>query len=327
MILADKIIRLRKKNGWSQEELAEKMDVSRQAVAKWEGAQTVPNLEKILQLGTLFGVTIDYLLRDEIENEEFTDIDAASGVKRVTLAEANEFLEWRKSAAVRIAGATFLCILAVIQLLLFAGASEDGLLGISEDFAGVVGVVVLLIMVAVAVAIFILCDFQNAPYKFLEKDFFEVEYGVRGMVREKQEEYKNTYTKCNIAGTCLCILSPTPLLLSALFAKDDFSIIVMLTVTLFLAGIGVVIFIIAGDRWESMQKLLEEGKYTAEGKQNARIEDNVAGIYWLVATAIYLGWSFLTNEWGTTWVVWPVAGVLFAGVVRICTLIGERQNR
>ena len=47
MILADKIIRLRKKNGWSQEELAEKMDVSRQAVSKWESAQTVPDLEKI----------------------------------------------------------------------------------------------------------------------------------------------------------------------------------------------------------------------------------------------------------------------------------------
>ena len=50
MILADKIVRLRKKNGWSQEELAQKMNVSRQAVSKWESAQTVPELEKILQL-------------------------------------------------------------------------------------------------------------------------------------------------------------------------------------------------------------------------------------------------------------------------------------
>ena len=72
MILADKIIRLRKKNGWSQEELAEKMQVSRQAVSKWEGAQTVPDLEKILMLSTLFGVTTDYLLKDEMEDEEFT---------------------------------------------------------------------------------------------------------------------------------------------------------------------------------------------------------------------------------------------------------------
>lgn len=45
MILADKIIRLRKRNGWSQEELAAKMNVSRQAVSKWEAAQTTPDLE------------------------------------------------------------------------------------------------------------------------------------------------------------------------------------------------------------------------------------------------------------------------------------------
>ena len=64
MIFADKLIRLRKKNGWSQEELAEKLNVSRQAVSKWESAQTVPELEKLLQLSALFGVTTDYLLKD-----------------------------------------------------------------------------------------------------------------------------------------------------------------------------------------------------------------------------------------------------------------------
>ena len=75
MILADKIIRLRKKNGWSQEELAEKMNVSRQAVSKWESTQTTPDLEKILLLSSLFGVTTDYLLKDELEAEEFTGND------------------------------------------------------------------------------------------------------------------------------------------------------------------------------------------------------------------------------------------------------------
>ena len=70
MIFADKLIALRKKNGWSQEEFAEKMGVSRQAVSKWEGAQTVPDLDKILMMARLFGVTTDYLLKDEIEAEE-----------------------------------------------------------------------------------------------------------------------------------------------------------------------------------------------------------------------------------------------------------------
>ncbi|MBQ1404026.1 MAG: helix-turn-helix transcriptional regulator, partial [Lachnospiraceae bacterium] len=56
MILADKIIENRKKNGWSQEELANRLGVSRQSVSKWESAQAVPDLKKILQLAEVFGV-------------------------------------------------------------------------------------------------------------------------------------------------------------------------------------------------------------------------------------------------------------------------------
>ena len=62
MILADKIIDLRKKNGWSQEELAEKLGVSRQAVSKWESAQAIPDLGRVLAMADLFSVTTDYLL-------------------------------------------------------------------------------------------------------------------------------------------------------------------------------------------------------------------------------------------------------------------------
>ena len=67
MILADKIINLRKKAGWSQEDLAEMIGVSRQSVSKWEGAQSVPDMDKILRLSRIFGVSTDYLLKDEIE--------------------------------------------------------------------------------------------------------------------------------------------------------------------------------------------------------------------------------------------------------------------
>ncbi|MDE6476439.1 MAG: helix-turn-helix domain-containing protein [Erysipelotrichaceae bacterium] len=70
MTLADKIIKLRKQHGWSQEDLADKMDVSRQAVSKWECAQTIPDIEKILQLSQLFNVSTDYLLKDTMPYDE-----------------------------------------------------------------------------------------------------------------------------------------------------------------------------------------------------------------------------------------------------------------
>ncbi len=69
MKLSDKIIRLRKSNGWSQEDLAEKLNVSRQAISRWEGATAQPDATNILQLSKLFGVTTDYLLNDEYESD------------------------------------------------------------------------------------------------------------------------------------------------------------------------------------------------------------------------------------------------------------------
>ena len=88
MILADKIITLRKKAGWSQDELAQQLNVSRQSVSKWEGAQSMPDMERIVQLSRLFGVTTDYLLKDELEAEEYSPADNESALRRVTMEEA-----------------------------------------------------------------------------------------------------------------------------------------------------------------------------------------------------------------------------------------------
>ena len=63
MILADKITDLRKKQGLSQEELAEKLNVSRQSVSKWESAQATPDLKRIIEMSKLFGVSTDFLLK------------------------------------------------------------------------------------------------------------------------------------------------------------------------------------------------------------------------------------------------------------------------
>ena len=91
MILAEKIAEQRKKNGWSQEELAEKLSVSRQSVSKWESAQSVPDLNRVLKLAEIFGVTTDYLLKDEIETtQNITDFETtenAKNVRKVTMEE------------------------------------------------------------------------------------------------------------------------------------------------------------------------------------------------------------------------------------------------
>lgn len=325
MILADKIAHLRKKNGWSQEELAEKMQVSRQAVSKWESAQAVPDLEKILALSRLFGVSTDFLLKDEIEDETWADDAGRAPVRIVSLAQAEAFLAWRKQAARRMALATFLCIVAVIPLLLFGAATEAPGHPVSEPLAAGVGLTVLLVLVAMATALFISCGFLNAPFEWLDKEPFETEDGVDERVREEQRAFRPAYARCHIVATCLCILSPIPLF-AGMVTESAFFTVAMLTVTMLLAGMGAALFILAGVRWASMQKLLKEGDYAPRDRRTNRLRGTVATIYWLSATAVYLGWSFWTKDWESTWVVWPIAGILFAVVMCLCNLWTDRAK-
>ena len=121
MILADKITELRKKNGWSQEELAEKLNVSRQSVSKWEGAQSIPDLDKILQMSKIFGVTTDYLLKDEMGEAEYLpeggDAETDAEYRKVSLQEAHEFLAIREQNSVKIAFGVMLCILSPVFMI------------------------------------------------------------------------------------------------------------------------------------------------------------------------------------------------------------------
>ena len=328
MILADKIIRLRKKNGWSQEELADKMNVSRQAVSKWESAQTIPDLERILQLGALFGVTTDYLLKDEIEEEEFSNEDSSdTTVKKISIEEANTYLEQRKRASWRIALATFLCILSPIALIVLSTLSELPNPIMTETTAGVVGLIFFFALVICAAPFFIYCGFQNAPYAFLDKNIpFELEYGVKGMVSERKKRFQPIYVTSNIVATCICIFSVIPLIMSG-FTENEFFIVMMLAVLMIVAGIGASIFIVVGIQNASMQKLLQEGDFTTKEKKRNGVKEAVGFAYWGVLTAIFLTWSFLTNHWHISWLVFAIGGVLFPIVMYICNLIADKQKK
>ena len=161
MILADKIIENRKKNGWSQEELAEKLGVSRQSVSKWESAQAVPDMKKILQLAEIFNVSTDYLLKDEIEDIErpegavYNDDYEEETLRKVSMEEANAFLGHNEKAARQISTGVMLCILSPVLVTVLGGFAEAGRGPIDEWSAGILGVVVLFIMIACAVGLFL----------------------------------------------------------------------------------------------------------------------------------------------------------------------------
>ncbi|MBO4925583.1 MAG: helix-turn-helix transcriptional regulator [Clostridia bacterium] len=324
MILADKIIQLRKKNGWSQEELAAQLNVSRQAVSKWESAQAAPDLNKILAMSQLFGVTTDYLLKDDLEAEEFTGDGGSPALRRVTLAEAGEFLSWRDKASGLIAGALLLCVLGVIALLAI-GASA-GALGLSEDAAGGLGVGALLVFVAAAVLLFVYCGHRNEPYEFLEKEDFDTEYGVDGLAQKKRQDGQKARSLQTGAGLAMCVLSPIPLVMSALLAHTDTARMLLTCLTLLLAGGGAALIVLSGVRRAAVDKLLRQGDYSPEAKRVGSVTGPVSVIYWLLVTAAFLAWSFLGNGWNVSWVIWPIAGVLYAAVRVVCTMLADKKN-
>lgn len=347
MILADKIIELRKKNGWSQEELAEKVNVTRQSVSKWESALSIPDLDKILILAQIFGVTTDYLLKDELSEAEYTGKDGGTAyyrecgdegggesvgggvraVRKVSLAEANEFLAVKEKTAGRIALATFLCIVSPVPMIFMAGGADAGVLHFNEDKAGIAGLIIMLIVIAFAVAVFISCGSLTRPFEFLETENIETEYGVTGMVKERKNAYKEIYTRNNVIGTCLAILSVVPLFGAFLISESDFAAIVGVCLLLIMAGVGVIFFINGGIRWAGFEKLLEEGEYSRRNKAGRKgILGALSGAYWVLVTAVYLAVSLPRDNWDETWIIWPVAALIFVCWRGIATAVINRKN-
>lgn len=322
MILADKLIALRKKAGWTQEELAEKMDVSRQSIAKWESAQSVPELTKIIRLSRLFEVSTDYLLKDEIEAVEPMDGGADTAeppLYRVSMEEANSFLLSRKKAAAPLALAVLMCIISPVMLIFLSCLSDAPTRPISEGMATGLGMSALLVLVAAAVVIFISVRNKNAQYEYLEKELIDTEYGVDGMVKELRARFKPTYDRCNIIGVVICIFSILPIFLGAMADKGDPLLMGMMICLLFvLAAVGVYIFVRVGVVWASFEKLLQDGDYSREKKKEKySVAGAVSGAYWLIVTAVFLAYSFATGDWNRSWIIWAVAGVLYPAVLAL----------
>ena len=328
MILADKIVSLRKKAGWSQEELAEQLGVTRQSVSKWEGAQSVPDMDKVVQMSRLFGVTTDYLLKDEIE-EQAAALVEESPLRRVTMGQAADYLARRRAAAPKVAFAVLLCIVSPVTLLLLAAMSEVQRFHISENAAAGIGLCVLLGLVALAVSIFLRTSAEAKEYRFLEEEPFETEYGVEGMVRQRQREYKDTHTRLVTVGVVLCVLAAVPLFAAMCISGSDLLYIAAVCALLVLVAIGCLALVTAGVYQGAMEQLLEEGDYTRPQKKHHKLMGTVTMIYWLTATAVFLLYTYGPHGNGQprySWIIWAVAGVLYAAVMGIVRIISRSRG-
>lgn len=332
MIFADKLITLRKKAGWSQEELASKLNVTRQSVSKWEGAQSVPDIERILLISRLFGVSTDYLLKDELGEPEYVpapvDIESDTPIHRVSMEDAARFLEITLANAPKMALGVFMCVVSPVCLLMLAVMSDVNLYGITENLAAGIGVCVLLVLVAIAVSLFISCASRVKDFEFLESECIETEYGVRGMVTERRAAFKDAYTRANIIGCALCILAVVPVVATGAMQMGDVICMGAVCALLVMVGIAAAIFVRGGMYYIALCKLLEDGDYTRDKKKNKSVIGTVSLIYWLVVTAVFLVYTFGPLGNGQpkySWIVWAVGGVLYAAVIGVVELAQRKK--
>lgn len=312
MILADKILNLRKSNGWSQEELAEKMNVSRQSISKWESANAIPDINRIIELSKIFGVTTDYLLKDDLDELEFSQ-DESDTLPKLGLAQMNAYFSAKYRESVQVALAVALCIISPILLIVLTTLAEERAI-MAEGVAAGIGIFACLVMIAIAVANFILSDFQMKPYSYIKEGEFELEYGLAGIVRERKAQAQPRFAAHIIIGVVMIILAAIPVILAGTLGASELTTIYMVALLLLLVATAVALFIVAGIRQAAFDSLLQEGEYAPHVREEEERSERLGSIYWPCVLVIYLGWSFIAQAWHISWIVWPLAGVLFAAL-------------
>ncbi|CDZ75578.1 putative helix-turn-helix protein [Peptoniphilus sp. ING2-D1G] len=325
MILAEKILKHRKENGWSQEDLAYKLNVSRQSISKWESGTSIPDIERIILMSEVFGVSTDYLLKDEVgivaKDEEYTLTSRDENLRRVTLEEANAFMEFNEKHAKAIAMGIVLCILSPALLILLNHLSEEKIIDIGVNIAQTIGLVALFLMITTAVTIFIRFSMKMKQYEYFEDEDFELEYGIAGIAEAKKEKFRPYHEKATITSVALYILCALPLIISGALGLSSTVQILCVVLLLIMVAMGTFMLVSAIGINSGYDKILEEGDYTEEKKFENRKNEALSELYWIIATLIYLAWSFYTSNWGFTWIVWPIAGVLYVVIIKIAAIL------
>ena len=332
MTFSEKISALRKQKGWSQEELAEKLMVTRQAVSKWESAQSMPDLDKLVQLSEALGVSTDYLLKDEQALSAPVPATAEQTVKprHVTQEEAKRFLQLQMAAIPKTTFGVALCVWFSIVLIGLPACSTIFKLGFSEAVCTGIGLCVLLVMVAAGVALLLTASGKLREFEYLEREPIETDNGTREQALSMQREVLPICAKRNTIGVVLCILSVLPLFaLMCVPGVPDGYYSLAVCALLLLVGIACLLLVRTGSMRGAVDKLLEQGDYTRENKAKSRLVGAVSAAYWLVVTAAFLFYTFGPNgnsQPQYSWFIWAIAGVPYGALMAALSVYRKKSK-
>lgn len=338
MIMAEKIIQLRKKNGWSQEDLAAELGVSRQAISKWESAQSIPDITRILDMSKIFSVSTDFLVKDELEMSDATTSlqepavsDASPSSPRVvSMEEAVGLLDVKTQSSKLAAWGTALCIFGAAFLVLFTFLIDFPGVRLSENLSLSIGMVGMVILVGTGVAALTAYGMRVKPFEYLEKEPFETAYGVDGMAKQRREKFHQTYVTKLFGGGLLCMAAVVMVLLGSMWSEDSSgnttTLVSLVPAGVAVAGVAVYLLISASIPMRALRQLLQEESVAAPDKRSARIIEPISTAYWLIVLAVFLAYGFISKNWGMSWVIFPVALALYGALVAILHAILDNKS-
>lgn len=214
-----------------------------------------------------------------------------------------------------------LCVFSVIGPILF---DAIGTMIHVEAFTAI-GVALMFICVAAAVGLFIMSSFRMKEWNFLDKELCTVDYSTAEFLSREKEDNQTYKGILLTVGIMLCILSVIPVIVFDAMLGENFKFItegIAPSLIFIGSGIGVFFIIVSGAKASACEKLLSlndvntvAGNYEPVKKHKKmyvnKAAEAVMGEYWKTVSCIYLIYSFLTFNWATSWIIWPVAAILY----------------
>ncbi|MDE5996090.1 MAG: XRE family transcriptional regulator, partial [Eubacterium sp.] len=128
------------------------------------------------------------------------------------------------------------------------------------------------------------------------------------------------------AGVVFWVRGAVPIIAGANISGDnDIVVMTCLCISIFIVAVGVMLLTRVNTINNAFNMLLQEGDFSKDKKKRNPLVSVVCVTYWLSAVAIFLLWSFLTDKWDLSWIVWPVAGVLFPAVLLVVEHISRKE--
>lgn len=314
MNLNEKIMKLRKEKGWSQEELAYKLDISRQAVSKWESGTSQPEIEKVVHMAQIFGITTDELLMTSKDSIETTKEE----IKVLNKDEIELYMIQTKKVSKFYSIATAFMIISPALLIFLIGLSENNV--VKEKIAVAFGLTALFLFITIGIIFYIYFGIRDENFQYIETSNLFIKEEIKKEILKEENLYQNKYSLGITIGVSICIIAVLPLIISAVIGVSDHILVCLVSLLLLLISIGVAIMVRVQMVKEMYDKLLEKGEFTRFKKQSKNTMKPFASIFWPLIVIIYLFISFRTYRWDLTWIIWVLAGILYAFIENILSI-------